>query len=617
LIGEDITRTTFSPSGALRNMADPHNMGNSGDSYWQPKHVSEIYLGNDDNGGVHINSGIGNYAYYLYATAVSKDKAEKVFYKALNDYLTKTSQFIDLRIAVVQSASDLYGETSQEVIKAGEAFDAVGIYEEEQIDKTQDYNVNPGQEYLLSYNTSSSYPNTLYLCQVPVTSSTVFTGLSTTVMKRNVSVTDDGSTTVFVSNDSKIRHISLDPPQPEVILSDQAYWDNVAISKDGKRLAAISTEVDTSIYVYDFTSRKWAKFELYNPTTSQFNTDAGGVLYADAIEFDMSGENLIYDACNVLSSSSTDDIYYWDIGFINIWDNSRNAFGDGSISKLFGSLPKDVSIGNPVFSSNSPSIISFDYIDSNTDEYAILGTNLLTAETGVITSNASLGFPSFSKNDDKIAFSALTTSNKEVVAVINLAQNKISGSGSASILISDAKWPVYFAKGERSLGLAPVSDFTVDYKTGEAPLQVKYMDLSVNEPESWLWTFEGGTPSTSALQNPVVNYSNPGTFKVILTTQNSYGTNTNTKDAYITVSKSTGINDIGNEKFQVYPNPVRYILNINCDKDFSIKLFDLNGQVLITGNNKKQLDMSGLKPGLYIFEIKIQNVIYKQKIMKS
>jgi Zn-dependent metalloprotease len=27
LIGEDITKTTFSPSGALRNMADPHNLG--------------------------------------------------------------------------------------------------------------------------------------------------------------------------------------------------------------------------------------------------------------------------------------------------------------------------------------------------------------------------------------------------------------------------------------------------------------------------------------------------------------------------------------------------------------------------------------------------------------
>ena len=91
-------------------MADPHNMGTSlSQSYWQPKTVTEMYLGSEDNGGVHINSGIGNYAYYLYATAVTKEKAERVFYKALDDYLTSTSQFIDWRIAVIQAASDLYG----------------------------------------------------------------------------------------------------------------------------------------------------------------------------------------------------------------------------------------------------------------------------------------------------------------------------------------------------------------------------------------------------------------------------------------------------------------------------------------------------------------------------
>ena len=162
-IGEDITRTSFSPSGALRDMADPHNGGTSlSQPYWQPKTVSEMYTGSQDNGGVHINSGIGNHAYYLYATAVTKQKAEQVFYKALTDYLTMTSKFIDFRIAVVQAATDLYGASSTEVTKAGEAFTAVGIQQEEQIEKYQDYSVNDGQEYLLNYNTNSTYPGTLY-----------------------------------------------------------------------------------------------------------------------------------------------------------------------------------------------------------------------------------------------------------------------------------------------------------------------------------------------------------------------------------------------------------------------------------------------------------------------
>lgn len=59
LIGEDIIKLASYPSGALRSMSDPHNSGTTSDDYWQPKHVSEMYIGDQDNGGVHINSGIG------------------------------------------------------------------------------------------------------------------------------------------------------------------------------------------------------------------------------------------------------------------------------------------------------------------------------------------------------------------------------------------------------------------------------------------------------------------------------------------------------------------------------------------------------------------------------
>ncbi len=613
LIGEDITKTSFSPSGALRNMADPNNMGSSGNSYWQPKNLSEMYLGTNDNGGVHINSGIGNYVYYLYATAVTKDKAEKVYYRALSNYLTKTSQFIDLRIAIIQSATDLYGADSQEVIKAGDAFSAAGISDEAPVDKTRDYNTNPGQEYLMSYYTDNSDLATLYKSSV---TGTDLVSISNTIMKSKVSVTDDGSFAVFVSDDNKIRDINLSTQQ-ETVLSNQTIWDNVAISKDGKRLAAISTSVDTSIYVYDFNSKKWAKFKLYNPTTSQFNTDAGGVLYADALEFDVTGENLIYDACNVLSSSTSADINYWDIGFINVWKNSSNAFGTGSVSKLFGSLPQDVSIGNPVFSKNSPSIIAFDYINSKAKEYAVYGADLNSGEVDIITSNSTLGYPSFSKNDQKLSFSALNTSNVEVVAAINLAQNKISGSGSASILINYAKWPVYYATGNRVLGLAPISDFTADIKSGDSPLQVKFIDLTVNEPTSWQWTFEGGTPATSTLQYPGVTYNNAGTFGVALTSHNSFGNNTITRELYITISNSTGINDSRLENTWFYPNPVHDILNINCDYNFSVKVSDLNGSILLIDKNNKQIDISGIKPGLYVIEITTENGLLRQKMIKK
>lgn len=45
---------------------------------------------------------------------------------------------------------------------------------------------------------------------------------------------------------------------------------------------------------------------------------------------------------------------------------------------------------------------------------------------------------------------------------------------------------------------------------------VQFTDQSVGDPTSWNWTFEGGTPSTSTQQNPVVTYSTPGVYDVTL-----------------------------------------------------------------------------------------------------
>ncbi len=615
-IGEDITRTSYSPSGALRDMADPHNGGTSlSQPYWQPKSVSEMYTGSQDNGGVHINSSIGNHAYYLYATAVTKEKAEQVFYKALTDYLTMTSKFIDFRIAVVQAASDLFGASSTEVTKAEEAFTAVGIQQEEQIDKIQDYAVNAGEELLLNYNTSSSYAGTLYR-----TSGAGDASLTSTEMKGKVSVTDDGSLAVFVSTDSKLRALSPDNPSDpgEFIISNQEVWDNVAISKDGNRIAAISIYIDTAIYLFDFGGAvvRDTVFKLYNPTTSHYNTTAGGVLYADAIEFDITGQYLVYDSYNELTSSTGEDIGYWDIGIINVWDNNENDWGDGSISKLYGSLPEDISIGNPVFSKNSPWIIAFDYIDAANGEYAILGADLNAGQDKLITMNNTLGYPSFSKNDDIIAFTR-TDGLAESIYSIGLGADKISPVGTASRMIADAKWPVFFATGARDLALPPVADFTVDIKTGNAPLQVKFFDLSANQPSSWAWTFEGGTPASSTEQNPVISYNTPGTFKVSLAATNNQGSNTNTRNGYIIISAASAVAETGQDAIMIYPNPVSDILYIISETDFSTRLFDLNGRLVYSGTNELIIDMAPMERGIYLLEITAGGKITRHKIIRE
>ncbi|MEL3974060.1 M4 family metallopeptidase [Rossellomorea oryzaecorticis] len=128
-IGEDIY-TPGQGGDALRSMSDPTK-------YNDPDHYSVRYTGTGDNGGVHINSGIGNKAAYLLSqggthygvnvTGIGTDKVGDIYYRALTQYLTPSSTFSQLRSAAVQSATDLYGSGSAEVASVNAAFDAVGV----------------------------------------------------------------------------------------------------------------------------------------------------------------------------------------------------------------------------------------------------------------------------------------------------------------------------------------------------------------------------------------------------------------------------------------------------------------------------------------------------------
>jgi bacillolysin len=619
-IGEEIVKTAK----PMRNMQDPHNGGSDVFDGWQPRHMSELVTGtvldnfvNRDQEGVHINSGIGNYAFYLYATAITKTKAEQVYYRALTNYLTKNSQFLDLRIAVIQSAKDLYGDTSTEAKEAANAFDQVGIYGETPVEDNPQYEENQGDEFMLIYNTDGNFPTKLYRYSA---SSPDLLPLTETDMKGKVSVTDDGTVAAYVSTDNKIRALTLDPAKIEefVISADgDDIWDNVAVSKDGMRLAAISNDIDASIYVYDFGTEVWTQFQLYNPTTSESNTESGGVQYADELEFDITGEYLIYDAYNELTSTTAEDISYWDIGFIKVWDNEKNSFGDGSISKLFSTLPENVSIGNPVFSKNSPNIIAFDYFDESTDVFDIVGVDLLTSDINVIYYNTILGFPSFSPTDNQIAFTAKSTEDHDVIAVVDLAADKITAAGDAQLLIDLAQWPVYYATGTRTLGLPPTANFTADYKIGYAPFTLRFIDASLNDPTSWKWTFTGGTPSTSTLQNPTVTYNNPGKYQVTLTATNSYGNNTSTKTNYIEVLNPNSSLQSKTGLISFFPNPVSNMLNIVCNENFNVNISNVNGQSIVREENKKQIDLSGLSAGFYFIELRTGDQIIREKILKK
>ncbi len=130
LLGENI-------GSPLRSLSNPGQ-------YDQP----DTYLGNDwytgsgDNGGVHTNSGVLNFWYYLLCqggsgtndngdayvvNAIGMDEASAIAFRTLTVYLIPSSQYDDARFYSILSAIDLFGGCSAQVESTTNAFYAVGI----------------------------------------------------------------------------------------------------------------------------------------------------------------------------------------------------------------------------------------------------------------------------------------------------------------------------------------------------------------------------------------------------------------------------------------------------------------------------------------------------------
>ena len=127
LMGEDTIR-------AIRDLKDPPRFRQPDSMYH-----SNYYCGSADNGGVHINSGVFNKAYYLMSdggsfrgcsmNGMGRDKAAKVVYKALSTYMRNNTKgnYKDMYNAVVQGCNDVFQSDSAECQNIKAAMEAVGM----------------------------------------------------------------------------------------------------------------------------------------------------------------------------------------------------------------------------------------------------------------------------------------------------------------------------------------------------------------------------------------------------------------------------------------------------------------------------------------------------------
>ena len=137
-IGEEIMKA----GGALRSMSNPNLYGQP--AYYKGANWASTASpsSTNDNGGVHTNSGVLNYWYYLVATGKSGTNevgnafavsglgltdAAKILYRTESVYLSASSNYAAARTYSIQAAGDLFGATSTQAQAVTNAWYAVGV----------------------------------------------------------------------------------------------------------------------------------------------------------------------------------------------------------------------------------------------------------------------------------------------------------------------------------------------------------------------------------------------------------------------------------------------------------------------------------------------------------
>jgi PKD repeat protein len=84
-------------------------------------------------------------------------------------------------------------------------------------------------------------------------------------------------------------------------------------------------------------------------------------------------------------------------------------------------------------------------------------------------------------------------------------------------------------------GALPSADYTMSSSTICEGESITFTDITTNNPFSWLWSFPGGSPASSNVQNPVVTYNTAGSFNVTLTATNLNGNDFKSVNNQVTV----------------------------------------------------------------------------------
>jgi len=419
----------------FRNMRDPNSIPIT-DGVPHPSRMSQFIVTDQNNGGVHMNSTIPSHAFYLVAeglpNAVGLADAQVIFFDALFTKLQPSSKFVDMRLACVASARQIYGDGSPQHVATVAAFDRVEIFAPDNGQGPDPGTPQPPpplpsvsgadegifsfydpswQAYVYAYRDETG---TYY-----INDASGFPVFASTTVKPGISgnVLIDGFPQqygILVTSDNDV--YLLDATTGEgLYLGFQGLIGTAAVSRNAAVYGFVFIDSFTglnqaSLSVVNLGNNSTRTFPLraaHNGLNGNTNSQAT-ILQAGSLEFSPDGEMIFYDAENeiVLGNSG---FTAWSVYALD-YTRSEPAF-ISIINPIEGLQIGNMSLGNRFLDRMTFEVAQFQYnffgqlVDSRSTVYALnLNTGQLGQISGELDTISGLLLPSFTPDDSAIFF---------------------------------------------------------------------------------------------------------------------------------------------------------------------------------------------------------------------
>jgi PKD repeat protein len=220
-----------------------------------------------------------------------------------------------------------------------------------------------------------------------------------------------------------------------------------------------------------------------------------------------------------------------------VFNNTSSSNANSFAWQFPGGNPAFSTATNPTVVYSSPGVYSVNLTaTNNAGSSNVTQTNFVTVETipspnfvasnngaSFNFSNASAGATAYSWNFGDSQTSTLENPNHYYLAdgtyTVVLTASNACGTATSTQTVT--------------VTTPPVANFTATGNNGCAPISVTFNNTSSSNATGFSWQFPAGDPANSTDSNPVVNYTTPGIYAVILTASNAAGNSTVTQTDFV------------------------------------------------------------------------------------